>query len=111
MAKSKRKSKTSPVLRKGGKVAANDKNKVQQGEDEAARASLLERVQKESQEWSAGRGKKRELARMAFGLWMQIPIRYRGAPDAVLTMLGIEGDMLDLARIGSVGKFGEACNV
>lgn len=73
--------------------------------------SLLARVKKESVSWRPGRGVKREIARMAFALWLSIPVRYRGAPESVLKQLGLDGDMLELAQIGTSGEFGEKCNV
>ncbi len=86
---------------------------VNAGQDESAESvSLMERVKRESKEWGqGGRGKKRELAKMAFALWLSLPVRYRGAPDGVLTSLGLAGDLFDLAKLGTQKDLGDALGV
>lgn len=101
MKKSKKKSKKTPALNGGKK---NDKDVVH--------ISLIERVRHESEEVSTAPGRKREITRMAFALWLTIPTRFKGAPDTVIAALGIsDPDILELIKIKNVEQFKEVCNV
>lgn len=74
--------------------------------------SLVARAFRESEEVHTTHDKKREITRMAFALWLTIPVRYRGAPDGVVEALGIDDpDILELIKIKNVEAFKAACNV
>lgn len=100
-----------PVLQKGKDGTAKKDNSVDSSDKNGEELTLLEKVQKEYEEWTPGKGRERAVTRMAFFLWMQLPVRYRGAPDAVMNTLGIDGDLRDLARIESMKAFGEVCHI
>ncbi len=112
MAKKVVKGKSAQPLRKAVKKAAQKKNTVQVEDKSDEQMTLLERVRRESEEVRTAKGKRREIARIAFWTWLGIPARYRGAPDQVLAKLGInDADVLELAKIGSLEEFKRLCNV
>lgn len=84
-------------------------------EKEEKPQTLLERVMSERKQWSgtgAGKGRPRELARMAYHIWLMSPVRFRGGTREELGRLGIrDEDTLEVLQCGSVGAFGEKYQV
>lgn len=94
------------------KKKVESKKSVQIGDKTEEHISLIERVRRESEEVHTGIGTKKEIARMAFALWLTIPVRYRGAPDGVVEALGIDDpDILELIKIKNVEAFKATCLV
>lgn len=76
------------------------------------RVSLIERAKREKEETATAPGRKRDIARMAFALWLTIPARWRGAPDGVIDALGITDlDILDVIKLKTAQDFGVAFDV
>lgn len=105
------KRKKSTLLPKARKAVKKPKKTAEPRSGKEEMVTLFEKVTKETEAWTRGRGHKREILRTAFFLWLTLPVRYRGAPDAVLTQLGLSGDMLELARIKGVTEFGETFDI
>lgn len=109
--KAKKKAKKTLAI-KSTKIVGKKISKVSDIKGEAVEdVSLIERARRESEEVHTSRGNKREVTRMVFALWLNIPVRYRGAPDTLLAQLGIEGELLEIARISNVEEFKRVCNV
>ena len=104
-------------MKKGKKKVGKAKNTVQPPVKVEEALSLVERVRRETEEVTSGsskggKGRKRVIARMAFALWLTTPVRYRGAPEAVLSTLGIaDPDVLELMRVRTQKDFGEMFGV
>lgn len=107
-----KKRKPSPPLRKSRKAVKKPAKAVKVRSEKEEELTLFDKVRRETESWGGGgRGKKRDWARTAYFLWRTLPVRYRGAPDQILNTLGLSGDMLELARIGSIGAFGDMFDV
>lgn len=112
MKTSKGKGKKTHALKKAQRIGKDIEKLVDASDGNGKEMSLIERVNRESVEVSTAKGRKREIARMAFALWLTIPTRYLGAPEAIVKTLGIsEPDVLELIQIKTVREFGEKCNV
>lgn len=112
MKTSKGKGKKSQVVKNAKKQSGKADTVVKDGAKAEERVTLIERVIRESEEVQTGKGKKRDIARMAFALWLTIPARWRGAPDSIVDTLGItDPDILELIKIKNVEGFKAACHV
>lgn len=102
---------TTLLSHKAQKKPVRHKDTVSKPVVEKEDVSLFDKVIKESEEWTPGKGHKRVFARMAYFLWLTLPVRYRGAPESVRSALGLSGDMYELAGVTNVKDFGRTFDI
>ena len=102
----------SQVLRRGKKTAKEIATLATASNKEDVQITLIERLRRENKEVKTAVGKKPELNRWAFALWLSIPTRYKGAPEAVINALGMsDPDALELVRLRNRKEYMEAIGI
>lgn len=100
------------MKKKKGKVQQSKKAQKVAGRPQEPKEcmSLLEEVKLEKELWKQGNARPR--AKEAFRLWLSLPAIFLGAPEQVISKLGIEEqDATDIMRIGTQRAFAELVGV
>ena len=72
--------------------------------------SLMQRIKLEKETWK--RGTARPVAKEALRVWLSIPSIFLGAPDNIISKLGIEEqDIIDIMKLQTQRQFAEAVGV
>lgn len=96
------------------RVKLNRSAKVQKNAEKsrstATTMSLMERIKWEKETWKSPH--PRIVAKEALRVWLSIPAIFLGAPDQVISKLGIEErDVIDIMKVGTQRAFAELVGV